>query len=190
MSFSVAAWVDVARTQLLPVVKVDRRIRWHYTTTIAYTSPSHWCTRYRNCKFHNRCPAVAHLCVSWAPVVKCKKDFFLIPEINEVRPTFTPGCCWHGRATLHNSFCSICCAVLATFSLFTADDLSESHSLHLSVRGSEPPSNTMFLGSQETPPKQDLDPFSRFCRAPASAMTDRCRHTAPKKTSFAIVCRI
>jgi len=37
------------------VVKVDRRIRWHYTTTIL---------RLR--------------------IVKCKKDFFLIPEINEV----------------------------------------------------------------------------------------------------------
>jgi len=49
-----------------------------------YTSPLHWCTRYRNCKFHNSCPAVAHPCVSWALVVKCKKDFFLIPEINEV----------------------------------------------------------------------------------------------------------
>jgi len=49
-----------------------------------YTSPLHWCTRYRNCKFHNRCPSVAHCCVSWALVVKCKMDFFLIPEINEV----------------------------------------------------------------------------------------------------------
>ena len=36
------------------VVKVDRRIRWHYVHYY-YTSPSHWCTttRYRNCKFYN-----------------------------------------------------------------------------------------------------------------------------------------
>ena len=33
------------------VVKVDRRIRWHYTTTILRTGAR--LTRYRNCKFYN-----------------------------------------------------------------------------------------------------------------------------------------
>jgi len=35
------------------VVKVDRRIRWHYTTTILRFRIGAWLTRYRNCKFHN-----------------------------------------------------------------------------------------------------------------------------------------
>ena len=36
--------------EMYAVVKVDRRIRWHYTTTIL-----HWCTIHEvsNCKFHN-----------------------------------------------------------------------------------------------------------------------------------------
>ena len=33
------------------MVKVDRRIRWHYTTTILRIGAR--LTRYRNCKFHN-----------------------------------------------------------------------------------------------------------------------------------------
>ena len=37
----------------LPVVKVDRRIRWHYTTTIRRLRTGARLTRYRNCKFHN-----------------------------------------------------------------------------------------------------------------------------------------
>jgi len=37
------------------VVKVDRRIRWHYTTTILRLRISARLTRYRNCKFHNGC---------------------------------------------------------------------------------------------------------------------------------------
>ena len=35
------------------VVKVDRRIRWHYTTTILRFRIGARLTRYRNCKFHN-----------------------------------------------------------------------------------------------------------------------------------------
>ena len=35
------------------VVKVDRRIRWHYTTTILRLRIGARLTRYRNCKFHN-----------------------------------------------------------------------------------------------------------------------------------------
>jgi len=53
-----AAYLSISRARLMSsryrvdaVVKVDRRIRWHYTTTIL---------RLR--------------------IVKCKKDFFLIPE--------------------------------------------------------------------------------------------------------------
>ena len=38
---------------LLTVVKVDRRIRWHYTTTILRLRIGARLTRYRNCKFHN-----------------------------------------------------------------------------------------------------------------------------------------
>jgi len=37
----------------IPVVKVDRRIRWHYITTILRLRIGAWLTRYRNCKFHN-----------------------------------------------------------------------------------------------------------------------------------------
>ena len=36
-----------------PVVKVDRMIRWHYTTTILRLRIGARLTRYRNCKFHN-----------------------------------------------------------------------------------------------------------------------------------------
>ena len=32
------------------------QVALHYS----YTSPSHWCTRYRNCKFHNGCPISRH----------------------------------------------------------------------------------------------------------------------------------
>ena len=35
------------------VVKVDRRIRWHYTTAILRLRIGARLTRYRNCKFHN-----------------------------------------------------------------------------------------------------------------------------------------
>ena len=35
------------------MVKVDRRIRWHYTTTILCLRFGAQLTRYRNCKFHN-----------------------------------------------------------------------------------------------------------------------------------------
>ena len=37
----------------LAVVKVDRMIRWHYTTTILRLRIGARLTRYRNCKFHN-----------------------------------------------------------------------------------------------------------------------------------------
>ena len=36
-----------------PVVKVDRRIRWHHTTTILRLRIGARLTRYRNCKFDN-----------------------------------------------------------------------------------------------------------------------------------------
>jgi len=36
-----------------PVVNVDRRIRWHYTTTILRLRIGARLTMYRNCKFHN-----------------------------------------------------------------------------------------------------------------------------------------
>jgi len=42
-----------------PVVKVDRRIRWHYTTTILRLRIGARLTRYRNCKFRNGCPAIS-----------------------------------------------------------------------------------------------------------------------------------
>ena len=38
---------------LYSVVKVDRRIRWHYTTTILLLRIGARLTRCRNCKFHN-----------------------------------------------------------------------------------------------------------------------------------------
>jgi len=37
---------------LFPVVKVDRRFRWHYTKTLRLRIGARL-TRYRNCKFHN-----------------------------------------------------------------------------------------------------------------------------------------
>ena len=43
-----------------PVVKVDRRIRWHYTTTILRLRIGARLTRYRNyCKFHNGCRTIS-----------------------------------------------------------------------------------------------------------------------------------
>jgi len=45
---------SVAQTGLITaVVKVDRRIRWHYTTTILRLRIGARLTKYRNCKFHN-----------------------------------------------------------------------------------------------------------------------------------------
>ena len=38
---------------ICPVVKVDRMITWHYTTTILRLRIGARLTRYRNCKFHN-----------------------------------------------------------------------------------------------------------------------------------------
>ena len=38
---------------LTPVVKVDRRIRWHYTTTILRLRIGARLARYQNCKLHN-----------------------------------------------------------------------------------------------------------------------------------------
>ena len=35
------------------MVKVDQRIRWHYTTTIFRLRIGARLTRYRNCEFHN-----------------------------------------------------------------------------------------------------------------------------------------
>jgi len=42
-----------SRVWATSVVKVDRRIRWHYTTTILRLRIGAPLTRYRNCKFHN-----------------------------------------------------------------------------------------------------------------------------------------
>jgi len=52
------AWIFTRATLSLyrcsTVVKVDRRIRWHYTTTILRLRIGARLTRYRNnCKFHN-----------------------------------------------------------------------------------------------------------------------------------------
>jgi len=41
------------------VVKVDRRIRWHYTTTILRLRIGARLTRYRNCNFHNGCRTIS-----------------------------------------------------------------------------------------------------------------------------------
>ena len=41
------------------MVKVDRRIRWHYTTTILRLRIGARLTRYRNCKFHNGCRTIS-----------------------------------------------------------------------------------------------------------------------------------
>jgi len=43
------------------VVKVDRRIRWHYTTTIIRLRICARLTRYRNCKLHNGCRTISRL---------------------------------------------------------------------------------------------------------------------------------
>ena len=45
-------------TWVLAVLKVDRRIRWHYTTTILRLRIGARLTRYRNCKFHNGCRTI------------------------------------------------------------------------------------------------------------------------------------
>ena len=50
---------DRLQLQLDPVVKVDRRIRWHYTTTILRLRIGALLTRYRNCKFHNGCRTIS-----------------------------------------------------------------------------------------------------------------------------------
>jgi len=42
----------IDNTRKDPVVKVDRRIRWHYTTIFRLRIGARL-TRYRNCKFHN-----------------------------------------------------------------------------------------------------------------------------------------
>ena len=47
------------RLHLYTVVKVDRRIRWHYTTTILRLRIGARFTRYRNCKFHNGCRTIS-----------------------------------------------------------------------------------------------------------------------------------
>ena len=41
------------------VIKVDRRIRWHYTTTILRLRIGARLTRYRNGKFHNGCRTIS-----------------------------------------------------------------------------------------------------------------------------------
>ena len=53
-----------------PVVKVDRRIRWHYTTTILRLRIGARLTRYRNCKFHNFASTISRHAdgISWYSV--------------------------------------------------------------------------------------------------------------------------
>jgi len=53
--------LSAARCRLFAyaVVKVDRKIRWHYTTTILSLRIGARLTRYRNCKFHNGFPAIS-----------------------------------------------------------------------------------------------------------------------------------
>jgi len=48
-------------TQGYTVVKVDRRIRWHYTATILRLRIGARLTRYRNCKFHNFARTISRL---------------------------------------------------------------------------------------------------------------------------------
>jgi len=58
--FFISKWCDMVHSGCLvfkihvsPVVKVDRRIRWHYTTAILRLRIGARLTGYRNCKFHN-----------------------------------------------------------------------------------------------------------------------------------------
>jgi len=53
-----------------PVVKVDRRIRWHYTTTILRLRIGARLTRYQNCKFHNFARSISRHAdgISWYSV--------------------------------------------------------------------------------------------------------------------------
>ena len=56
--------VSVLRTRVHcqtgePVVNVDRRIRWHYTTTILRLRIGARLTSYQNCKFHNFAPTIS-----------------------------------------------------------------------------------------------------------------------------------
>jgi len=55
----ISAMTDARCLSLNPVVKVDRRIRWHYTTTILRLRIGARLTRYRNCKFHNGCRTIS-----------------------------------------------------------------------------------------------------------------------------------
>ena len=64
------------------LVKVDRRIRWHYTTTILRLRIGARLTRYRNCKFHN-----------FARTINRHADGisrYSVPPSAGLRPTFTP----------------------------------------------------------------------------------------------------
>jgi len=54
-----AEHVEQVYVMVGPVVKVDRRIRWHYTTTILRLRIGARLTRYRNCKFHNGCLTIS-----------------------------------------------------------------------------------------------------------------------------------
>ena len=55
MSTSCRNMIEVCSEMIRSVVglKVDRRIRWHYTATILRLRIGARLTRYRNCKFHN-----------------------------------------------------------------------------------------------------------------------------------------
>jgi len=52
-----APWISTRHRQMpshtAPVVKVDQRIMWHYTTTLLRLRIGARLTRYQNCKFHN-----------------------------------------------------------------------------------------------------------------------------------------
>ena len=45
------------------MLKVDQKIRWHYTTTVLRLRIGARLTRYRNCKFHNGCRTISRYSV-------------------------------------------------------------------------------------------------------------------------------
>ena len=77
--------------QVYAVVKVDRRIRWHYTTTILRLRIGARLTRYRNCKFHNGCRTISRHadCISRYSVPP-SAGLLLPLGIRNVAPTILP----------------------------------------------------------------------------------------------------
>ena len=84
--------VQVSSNQFVccePVVKMDRRIRWHYTTTILRLRIGARLTRYRNCKFHNfartisrHADGISRYCVPPSRLVPAPAHFYPCCEQN------------------------------------------------------------------------------------------------------------